>query len=96
MLTEYVEEALKRAHYGIINDPDEPYYGEVPELPGVWANAKTLETCRENLKEVVEGWILLSIKKALPLPKLGDVGSRKFKKKLRESKVRHLFLGKSL
>ena len=73
MLTEYVEEALKRAHYEIINDPDEPYYGEVPELPSVWANAKTLETCRENLKEVVEGWILLSIKKALPLPKLGDV-----------------------
>lgn len=73
MLTEYIEEALKRAHYQIINDPDEPYYSEVPELPGVWANAKTLETCRENLKEVVEGWILLSIKKALPLPKLGDV-----------------------
>jgi predicted RNase H-like HicB family nuclease len=73
MLTEYIEEALKRAHYEMINDPDEPYYGEVPELPGVWANAKTLETCRENLKEVVEGWILLSIKKALPLPKLGDV-----------------------
>jgi predicted RNase H-like HicB family nuclease len=73
MLTEYIEEALKRAHYAIINDPDELYYGEVPELPGVWANAKTLETCRENLKEVVEGWILLSIKKALPLPKLGDV-----------------------
>jgi len=73
MLTEYIEEALKRAHYEIINDPDEPYYGEVPELPGVWANAKTLETCRENLKEVVEGWILLSIKKALPLPKLGDI-----------------------
>lgn len=73
MLTEYIEEALRRAHYEIINDPDEPYYGEVPELPGVWANAKTLETCRENLKEVVEGWILLSVKKALPLPKLGDV-----------------------
>ena len=73
MLTEYIEEALKPAHYEIINDPDEPYYGEVPELPGVWANAKILETCRENLKEVVEGWILLSIKKALPLPKLGDI-----------------------
>ena len=32
MLTEYIAEALKRAHYEIINDPDEPYYGEVPEL----------------------------------------------------------------
>jgi hypothetical protein len=54
MLTEYIEEALRRAHYEIISDPDEPYYGEIPELPGVWANAKILEACRENLKEVVE------------------------------------------
>ena len=50
MLTEYIEEALKRAHYEIINDPDEPYYGEVPELPGVWANAKTLEIMPRELE----------------------------------------------
>jgi len=37
MLTEYIEEALKRAKYEIIDD-EEPYYGEVPELKGVWAS----------------------------------------------------------
>ena len=42
MLTEYIEEALKKAKYEIIND-EEPYYGEVPELRGVWATGKTLE-----------------------------------------------------
>ncbi|MCD6472908.1 type II toxin-antitoxin system HicB family antitoxin [Candidatus Aerophobetes bacterium] len=61
MLTEYIEEALKRARYEIIDD-EEPYYGEVPELRGVWATGKTLEECRKNLKEVIEGWLVISIK----------------------------------
>jgi len=72
MLTEYIEEALKMARYEIIDD-EEPYYGEITELKGVWATGKTLEECRNNLKEVIEGWILVSIKKELTIPKLGDV-----------------------
>ena len=46
---------------------------EILELKGVWATGKTFEECRGILKEVIEGWLLLSIKKGLPLPKLGDV-----------------------
>jgi len=57
ILTEYIEEALKRATYEIIDD-EEPYYGEVPELRGVWAAGKTLEECRKNLKEVIEVGLL--------------------------------------
>ena len=72
MLTEYIEGAMKRARYEIIED-EEPYYGEIEELKGVWASGKTLEECRNNLKEVIEGWILLSIKKGLPIPRLGDL-----------------------
>lgn len=72
MLIEYIEEALKRARYEIIND-EEPYYGEVPELRGVWATGETLEECRKNLKEVIEGWLIVSIKKGLPIPELGDL-----------------------
>lgn len=72
MLTEYVGEALKRAHYEILDEAEEPFYGEIKELPGVWASGKTLEECRNGLKDVVEGWILLSVKKELPIPKLGD------------------------
>ncbi len=72
MLTEYIEEALGRARYEII-EGEEPYYGEIKELKGVWATGETLEECRSNLKDVIEGWILLSIKKGLPIPKLGDV-----------------------
>jgi len=72
MLVEYIEEALRRAHYEIIED-EEPYYGEVKELKGVWATGKTLEECRQNLMEVIEGWILISVKKGLKIPKLGNV-----------------------
>jgi predicted RNase H-like HicB family nuclease len=71
MIGEYIEEALKRAHYEIIDD-EEPYYGEITELKGVWATGKTLEGCRSNLRDVVEGWIILSIKKGLIIPKLGE------------------------
>jgi len=71
MLTEYIDEALKRARYEIIDD-EEPYYGQIDELKGAWATGKTLEECRNNLKEVVEGWILVSIRKGLPIPKLGN------------------------
>jgi predicted RNase H-like HicB family nuclease len=70
MLIEYIEEALKKAHYEIIKDK-EPFYGEIPGLRGVWATAKTLEECRKNLKEVLEGWILLSMQKGIPVPKIG-------------------------
>jgi predicted RNase H-like HicB family nuclease len=70
MLIEYVEEALRRARYELIDD-EEPYYGEVPELKGVWASGKTLEECRDNLKDVIEGWILVSLRKDLPVPSLG-------------------------
>jgi len=72
MLTEYIEEALRRARYEMIDD-EEPYYGEVPELRGVWATGKTLEECRRNLKEVIEGWLVISIKKGLPVPRLGNL-----------------------
>ena len=78
MVIEYIEEALKRARYEIIDD-EEPYYGEVKELKGVWATGKTLEECRNDLKDVIEGWILVSIKKGLPIPKLGKAEIKEIK-----------------
>jgi predicted RNase H-like HicB family nuclease len=68
MIMEYVQAALGRAHYEIIED-EEPYYGEVSELPGVYATGATLEECRANLAEVIEEWVLLSVRRGLPPPK---------------------------
>lgn len=69
MLTKYLQAAMKRAHYEILSD-DGTYYGEIPECPGVHANAPTLEECRSELSEVLEDWLLFRIHKNLPLPKI--------------------------
>ena len=52
-LTSYFEAAMRRARYEVIED-DGSYYGNIPGLQGVWANADTLEACRTELREVVE------------------------------------------
>jgi predicted RNase H-like HicB family nuclease len=70
MITENIEAALSKAKYEMIED-EEPYYGEVPELEGVWATGKTLEECRKNLVEVIDGWILVRLRKGLPIPPIG-------------------------
>ena len=67
MLTDYVQALMRRAVYEILPDSGS-YYGEIPNALGVYATAKTLEACRDELREVLEGWILLSISKNLPLP----------------------------
>jgi predicted RNase H-like HicB family nuclease len=70
MITEYIEATLSKARYEIIED-EEPYYGEVSGLEGVWATGKTLEECRKNLHEVIEGWLVVRLRKGLPIPPIG-------------------------
>jgi predicted RNase H-like HicB family nuclease len=72
MIREYIEAAMKRASYEIIED-EEPYYGEVKDLAGVWASGKTLEDCRNNLAEAIEGWLLIRLSRGLDIPPLDDI-----------------------
>ena len=67
MLTKYLKAALHQAKYHILAD-DGTFYGEIPYFQGVWANTDTLETCRDELEEVLEEWILLRVSRNLPLP----------------------------
>ena len=67
MVLEYINAALDHARYEIIEDA-EPYYGEVPELPGVWATGRTLEECRRNLAGVIDEWLILLLRRGLPIP----------------------------
>ena len=67
MIKEYIQAALRHARYELIND-EEPYYGEVDGLQGVWATGKTLEECRENLVDVLDGWILVRLSRGLQIP----------------------------
>jgi predicted RNase H-like HicB family nuclease len=72
MLTEYIQAAMRRARYKILPE-DGSFYGEVPGLEGVWAQADTLETCRDELEDVLEEWIVLSLAKNLPIPTLDGI-----------------------
>jgi predicted RNase H-like HicB family nuclease len=67
MLMNYIQTALRQAKYEILSD-DGTFYGEIPEFNGIYANADTLEACREELAEVLEEWILFRISRNLPLP----------------------------
>ncbi len=71
MLTKYIQASMHRATYKILEDGS--IFGEIPVVPGVWADADTLEARREELQEVLEDWLLLSIADHDPLPVIDDV-----------------------
>ena len=72
MLTKYIRAALHQARYEILAD-DGSFYGEIPVCNGVYANAATLEDCREQLEEVLEEWILFRVSRNLPLPAIDGI-----------------------
>jgi len=72
MLTDYIRAAMRQARYKILPD-DGTYFGEIPGVTGVWANADNLEECRDELEEVLEEWIALSLSRRLPIPSVGGV-----------------------
>ncbi len=67
MLLNYIRSAMRQAKYEILPD-DNTFYGDIPGFEGVYANAGTLEACREELEEVLEEWILFRVSKNLSLP----------------------------
>lgn len=72
MLLEYIQAALRHARYEILPD-DGTYYGEIPECNGVYANTPTLEACREELREVLEEWVLFRVHRQLALPVIDGI-----------------------
>jgi len=72
MLTDYIRGAMHQARYELLPD-GEGYFGEIPLLQGVWANAPTLELCREELQKVLEGWVVLGLRLGHTLPVIAGV-----------------------
>ncbi len=59
MLQANIQKAMERAQYKQLED--DSWFAEVPGLQGVWANGESVEFCREELSEVIEGWLFLKI-----------------------------------
>lgn len=71
MLINYIHTAMHKATYELLEDGT--FYGEIPGCQGVWANAQTLEACRENLQDALEGWIILGLRLRHTLPILDGI-----------------------
>jgi predicted RNase H-like HicB family nuclease len=59
MITKYLQEAMKRAHYELMEDGQ--FWGEIEGFDGLWGSGRTLEECREDLQGALEGWLLLKL-----------------------------------
>ena len=70
MLTEYIQAALRQAHYEL---EESTFYGEISGFAGIVASGETLEACREQLQEVLEGWLILGIRHGHPLPVVQNI-----------------------
>ena len=74
MLTDFIAKKLNQANYKILEDGT--YFGEIPGLQGVWASAKTLEECRQILREVLEDWLVLKLKDGDMVPDFPVIKTR--------------------
>lgn len=68
MLTTYIQAAMHRATYELLDDGE--FYGEIPGLDGVFASATTLEDCRDSLQSVLEEWIALGLRMGHDIPSI--------------------------
>ena len=71
MLSSYIREAMRLAKYEILED--KTYYGELPGFNGVWANADSLDACREELQSVLEDWLVLGMRMGHDLPVVAGI-----------------------
>lgn len=73
MLRDYIQTAMKHAHYELIDQPGEPFFGSIPECRGVLAIGKTLEECRKNLKDALDSWLIVRRRLGDDIPKIDDI-----------------------
>jgi predicted RNase H-like HicB family nuclease len=66
VLTEYLNAAMGLANYDKLEDGT--YGGRVPPCPGVVAFGATLRACEEELRSVLEDWVLVGLKLGHRLP----------------------------
>jgi predicted RNase H-like HicB family nuclease len=67
VLTAYIEAAMTHARFEFLAE-DQEWYGEIPELPGVWAVGATETVCRTELQSTLEGWLALGLQLGHDIP----------------------------
>jgi predicted RNase H-like HicB family nuclease len=86
MLTDYIDKAISKAVYDKLEDGT--YCGKIPECLGTIAFGKTLYQCQNELKSVLEGWLLVKIRHGDQLPIIDEIDLNKGIPELKETVAR--------
>jgi predicted RNase H-like HicB family nuclease len=71
MFAEYIQAALKHAEYVVLEDGT--YMATVDSLQGVIAIGDTIEECRQDMIEVIEGWVALRLRMGDAIPSIDGI-----------------------
>lgn len=87
MLTDYIQRAMKKAHYELMENGR--YFGSIPGCDGVWAQGKTLESCRQALQSTLEDWLLLGLQLGHKLPVIAGINLNRSASRRRGRSLAH-------
>ena len=71
MLIGYIEAAMLHAEFEQMEN--ERWFGAIPVCPGLWAEADSRETCRQQLQSTLEDWILIKVRHCDSMPVIADL-----------------------
>lgn len=74
-ITNYIENLLRKADYEY-DEETKSWCASVRDLPGAYAQADTVEEVRNQLAEVIEDYILVSLQERTPLPDFKKVSPK--------------------
>lgn len=75
IISSYIDSALEEALYDKLED--ETFSGRIPSCKGVIAFSKTLKECENDLRSVLEDWILVGLKLRHDLPVIAGIDLNK-------------------
>ncbi|MDR4503816.1 MAG: hypothetical protein MRK01_03365 [Candidatus Scalindua sp.] len=81
ILSEYIEQAMAQAVYDKLED--DTFSARIPTCKGVIAFGTSLHKCQDELRSVLEDWILVGLKLGHVLPIIENIDLNK--EPLRES-----------
>ena len=70
MLTEYIEAAMREAQFETMEDGR--IYARIPPCEGLWADGDTLALAQEQLRSVLEDWILIKARHGDSFPVIAE------------------------
>ena len=70
-LTDYIQQAMAQAVYEDLGDGT--YGGSIPPCIGVFALGDTLPECKEELRSVLEDWMLVGLRWGDELPVVAGI-----------------------